>query len=191
MKDDKSCIHEDAPSAEEEARKAAAESEGVDAVDLPISLDAPSTGMSTSSSTGVEEQLAKQRDPGLFPPPLQDTAAEAVSSSIDRTKSRPSKPQSMSKTGSTENVAPAKKKPRLVAEPPTSLPTDPNLHPDRTWSCPTCTLINEPLSLACDVCGGPKPRDESRGWWCDVCLEFGNVHDRWMCQSCGSIKRRG
>jgi len=190
IKDDKSCVH-DGKSAEEEARKAEMESEGVDAKDLPGADGEEARETNVIGQSGAEETtLANQRDPGRFPPPLSDTAKEAVRHVEPKpprtTEARPASTTRAATRPTSQQ--PQLKKRRLAPSPP---PQPTLINADGTWNCPTCTLINPSGALACDACGGPQPRDESRGWWCDVCLEFGNAHDRWMCQSCGSIKRKG
>jgi DNA-dependent metalloprotease WSS1 len=72
------------------------------------------------------------------------------------------------------------------------------------WTCPTCTLINEPLVLQCDACLGARPREPqahstpaaapapapgaTAGWTCGVCGEQGMEHTFWTCRFCGSVK---
>jgi len=72
------------------------------------------------------------------------------------------------------------------------------------WTCPTCTLINQPLSLQCDACLGARPREprppstsatapepapaETAGWTCGVCGEGDMEHTFWTCRFCGSVK---
>lgn len=36
--------------------------------------------------------------------------------------------------------------------------TSPSMLTVKTWICPTCTLINEPVHLACEICGGERPQ---------------------------------
>lgn len=221
-------MHVGSDTADEEARKAAAESEGVDARDLPgtalpvpvvqqatfsapeiqdattqgsqesrgkagsashpieideepepvedIKLSRAAGGTSGASNTSRKAHLASSRPAESFPPALIDTAREAGPSA-----------------GTTLNALPRPKQDptqrRRVSPVATTRKTSPTASP--TWSCPVCTLINSDSVKRCDACSAPQPRDDARGWWCDVCLEFGNAHDRWMCLSCGSIKRVG
>ncbi|GMH05802.1 hypothetical protein Nepgr_007642 [Nepenthes gracilis] len=40
------------------------------------------------------------------------------------------------------------------------------------WQCETCTLLNPPLALVCEICSNPKPRDASlkyKIWSCKFC----------------------
>jgi hypothetical protein len=63
--------------------------------------------------------------------------------------------------------------------------------PPRTygeWSCPICTLINNPLSLQCNACGSSKLVDPALGWTCLGCGEPGNQVEWWTCKECGRMK---
>jgi hypothetical protein len=178
------------------------ESEGIDAKDLPAPNDEEERQVDVIGGYGGEEKsLAGQRDPGKFPPSLADTAKEAVRRVETNGENQPGlneeRPRAVGSAATRPTSRPQAKKPRLapIASPAPPPPPPPPLNrvfnADGTWNCPTCTLINSSDALTCDACAEPRPRDESKGWWCDVCLEFGNTHDRWMCQSCGSIKRKG
>jgi len=56
---------------------------------------------------------------------------------------------------------------------------------DLEWPCPTCTLLNKPLSLQCSACLSDRP---SIGWTCITCGEIGMPHQFWTCRFCGSLK---
>ncbi|KAI9451391.1 WLM-domain-containing protein [Russula earlei] len=67
------------------------------------------------------------------------------------------------------------------------------------WTCPTCTLVNQPAALRCDACLGERPwpvpaqtvtpaATDPAGWTCDVCGERGMEHTFWTCRFCGSVK---
>lgn len=66
----------------------------------------------------------------------------------------------------------------------------PYLHADGTWTCPTCTLNNTALATRCEACDGLKPIDESVGWRCEFCYEYGSEHGFWMCRNCGAIRKQ-
>ncbi|KAI0304263.1 WLM domain-containing protein [Multifurca ochricompacta] len=64
-----------------------------------------------------------------------------------------------------------------------------------SWTCPTCTLINNPFALQCDACRAARPLPQqapssaaSTGWTCGVCGEEGIEHKFWTCRFCGSVK---
>jgi len=70
------------------------------------------------------------------------------------------------------------------ARPNTSLP--PKISPE--WSCPMCTLLNQPQTLRCDACLAERPPDLSAGWTCMTCGEEDIPHDFWTCRFCGAVK---
>lgn len=58
------------------------------------------------------------------------------------------------------------------------------------WSCPTCTYLNTPISLQCEVCLWQKPvkLGHEKGWTCLFCGEKGLDDAFWSCRSCGWVK---
>jgi len=69
--------------------------------------------------------------------------------------------------------------------------------PESPWTCPTCTLINQPLALQCDASLAPRPSQTqtettepvpTAGWTCSVCREQGMEDTFWTCRFCGSVK---
>lgn len=65
------------------------------------------------------------------------------------------------------------------------------------WTCPTCTLINQPTAVQCDACQAMRPPQPDAqvtrpaapaGWTCGVCSEEGMEHNLWICRFCGSVK---
>jgi len=69
--------------------------------------------------------------------------------------------------------------------PPIKKTTRPTAGSESPWTCPTCTLINQPLAQQCDACLAPRPSQTqtqttdpvpTAGWTCRVCGEHGMGH---------------
>jgi hypothetical protein len=56
------------------------------------------------------------------------------------------------------------------------------------WSCPMCTLLNQPQTLQCEVCFAERPPDPIAGWTCMTCGESEMPPNIWSCQFCGAVK---
>ncbi|EGN93180.1 hypothetical protein SERLA73DRAFT_190082 [Serpula lacrymans var. lacrymans S7.3] len=56
------------------------------------------------------------------------------------------------------------------------------------WTCPSCTLENDPFALQCDACLSERPHEPSHGWTCVICREEDIPHEFWSCRFCGNIK---
>lgn len=121
----------------------------------------------------------------VFPPALADTEALArrvPPSTVSADKTIKATPSSAPKRATVnENRDQAARRPPLP---------NPDLRADGTWSCPTCTLDNPASVNRCEACEGLKPIDESVGWRCQFCFEYGSEHGFWMCRNCGAIRRQ-
>jgi DNA-dependent metalloprotease WSS1 len=63
------------------------------------------------------------------------------------------------------------------------------------WSCSTCTYLNAPLSLQCEICLAQKSvsmgdEGHEKGWACLFCGEKGMDDIFWTCRSCGWVKTK-
>ncbi|KAF9785709.1 WLM domain-containing protein [Thelephora terrestris] len=145
--------------AQREAEKAAKESVQSNATDLTLDL-------SDEEIQIIEKTSAASAGPSRLTPSsrLEPTAQTSNWNSRPVDVPRPSTPNS-----------------QITAGP---VRPDPMAPP---WTCETCTLINQPLALACDACLSPPPRDQTGGW---VCLDCGaeTQHEFWMCSLCGGIR---
>lgn len=199
--DDKSCSH-DSASALREAEKAAQQSTGHDAVDLTLDEEMPSTGAGSgegdiidliSDDEGDAAGSGSVRKGRVFPPALAATEAVAAEKvpkrSADPGKTEKTQPVVRSNNKSPTTVHTQGPKPTTQKQKPPS--TQSYLHTDGTWSCPTCTLDNPAHADRCLACDGLKPIDESVGWRCDFCYQYGSEHGFWMCRNCGAIRKRG
>ena len=81
--------------------------------------------------------------------------------------------------------------------PPIKKANRPTAGSESPWTCPTCTLINQPLAQQCDACLARRPSQTqmqtadpvpTAGWTCRVCGEQGMEHTFWTCRFCGSVK---
>ena len=68
---------------------------------------------------------------------------------------------------------------------------------ESTWTCTSCTLINQAFARQCDACLAMRPLQPDAqvtgpaapaGWTCGVCGEEGMEHTFWTCRFCGSVK---
>jgi hypothetical protein len=199
--DDKSCSH-DSPSALREAEKAAQQSTGHDAVDLTLDEEMPSTAAAGGEGDIIDlisDDEGEGAVPGIvgkgkvFPPALAETEAAA-------TGRQPKPSADLRNAEKTQTAVPLNhknpttdqtKSPKPVAQKQKPPSHQTYLHADGTWSCPTCTLDNPAHADRCLACDGLKPIDESVGWRCDFCYQYGSEHGFWMCRNCGAIRKRG
>lgn len=128
-----------------------------------------------------EDASAGAGKSAVFPPALADTKASArriPPSAVFSKNGNATPPSATSRAASNSN-------PRKA-----SSSTNTYLHPDGSWSCPTCTLNNSATATRCEACDGLKPIDESVGWRCDFCYQYGSEHGFWMCRNCGAIRKQ-
>jgi len=107
-----------------------------------------------------------------------------------------------------------------IISPPT-VPVNPILEPEPEfveWTCATCTYVNHPQRVTCEICFSNKPpragavsarpaasrppipktaprqnfgleqNVEQETWDCLVCGERGMPYDFWTCRFCGQVK---
>ncbi|KAI9631827.1 WLM domain-containing protein [Dioszegia hungarica] len=175
IRDDKACSAEGSKAVEEEVRKAAEESVGIDAIDLTgeDGDDAgPFTPISTSTST-----------PSSIGPIRPTHRSGTIASSSSSTSASTSKPPTSRKQPPSSSI-PGPSKP--IRQPPLPAHEQPT-----EWSCPTCTLLNPLHHLSCDACATERPPHVKTGWFCGVCGEGPVSWDRWSCEGCGVVRTFG
>ncbi|KAF8204422.1 WLM domain-containing protein [Mycena galopus ATCC 62051] len=156
-RDEKSCGSGEL--AQQEADKAAKESETHNAIDLTLDSD------DDSDVIVVEAGPSK-----LAIPQSKKTAAS--------TAARP--PPAVKPTAGTLKSKGIRARPAATAPPAKKARSE--------WTCRTCTLINSAMVLQCDACLAERPPDESIGWACYACGETGMPQDFWTCSACGTVK---
>lgn len=179
-------------------RRAQAESEGMDADDMPDST----RGVGIQQSTIPSSSSAVLPTPSV-PNELKDPAGG----------SGPSKP----------NGGPSRKSIKPTPTPQSRVSREPvtrtstakaeviDLTEDDEWSCPTCTLLNLVSSQTCEACNSPRPGQRSTshssstipittsrsnglevdGWFCDFCGAGPREMSFWSCGVCGSVRKWG
>ncbi|GHJ84331.1 hypothetical protein NliqN6_0733 [Naganishia liquefaciens] len=208
--DDKACSH-DSPSALHEAEKAAQQSTGHDAIDLTLEEEGPSAAtaaeITVSGRSGGEvidlevsdDEPERSGDTtsipirGVIPPALAETEAVAVIRSARRStdSQTPANRQSLTPSNDRGTIQTRPRDSDSIALKSKPSSKKAYLRADGTWSCPTCTLNNPAHAGRCQACEGLKPIDESVGWRCEFCWEYGSEHGFWMCRNCGAIRKRG
>ncbi|KZV93751.1 WLM-domain-containing protein [Exidia glandulosa HHB12029] len=161
-RDSKACASGE--EAEAEAKHAADHSIVVDVIDLTEDDEPILAAPRPASSGPVRSDRKRPPEPGPSSRPASAPRAD------DRV--RPS-------AASSSRSAPQRQQKRETST-------------DAQWPCPSCTLLNAPLALQCDLCLTTRPMSSSSvqdaGWVCVSCGEGGNHHEFWTCRFCGTMR---
>lgn len=175
MRDDKQCNHSEG--AMEAVKQAAEESVGVDAADLPLPV-AIDLSINAEAGSSRSRSRTKSESPGFEvvavkkAKPISAVKPASVNSDIRRT--------------------PATFRAPAIGKTPAKTASDrPTVFKDGSWPCPACTLTNDPSAKRCAACDEPRPKDLTKGWYCDVCGDGPREFGYWMCLGCGSIRKTG
>lgn len=192
MRDDKSCKTQDhgqSKEVQDEVRKAQEESVGVDAIDL--------TGDSDDEVQVVDVQLKVKLEPKALDATETTSPSQPIQPPNLRAQQLPQKAKAAGSTVRKTHTSAPYPPPRQPAPAPKSpRPEEPLLTlPSGEWSCPTCTLLNGPRSLACEACTTPKPRPtqskKGNSWWCEFCGAGPRDMEFWSCLECGWVRKWG
>lgn len=188
----------DSREAEEEARKAQAESQStrIDVEDLTASSPETS-GASTPPPAEHSEQSAERPKPPSRAP--SNKSKRALSSDDDDiieidAKDYEGTTSSRSKASKTERISLAKAASVLPSKAsPKPMNAPPNPTAGSQWACPTCTLLNPVRATTCDACTTPRPQQmvTKDGWFCDFCGCGPREMTYWTCGECGSMRTWG
>ncbi|EKC97956.1 zinc ion binding protein [Trichosporon asahii var. asahii CBS 8904] len=202
LRDDKSC-KVDNKEAEEEARKAQAESQStrIDVEDLTAA--SPET---SGASTPPSAQLSEPAERRPAPPSRassskskralssdDDDIIEIDAKDFEGTKGTGTS-SARSKASKTERISLAKAALVLPSKPsPKPATAPPNPRGRSEWACPTCTLLNPIRATTCDACTTPRPQQMATndGWFCDFCGYGPRDMTYWTCGECGSMRTWG
>lgn len=187
--------------AEEEARKAQAESQStrIDVEDLTASspeTSGASTPPPPEQSEQSEQSAERPKPPSRAP---SNKSKRALSSDDDDiieidAKEYEGTTSSRSKASKTEKISLAKAAsvlPSKASPKPVNAPPNPTA--GSQWACPTCTLLNPVRATTCDACTTPRPQQTvtKDGWFCDFCGCGPREMTYWTCGECGSMRTWG
>jgi hypothetical protein len=167
--------------AQEEADKAARDSHHSNAIDLTEDFDL--------------EEFDFSEDLIILDDNLSGSTSPSASRPADPQPSSHRKQPLRSQSAVTQRTPPSVNVLTKPRPPPFNNTSKPLA--ESPWTCSSCTLINQPLSLQCDACltmRPPRPdaqvtgRGTAAGWTCGVCGEEGMEHHFWICRFCGAVK---
>jgi hypothetical protein len=210
MRDDKACGSVDSAghrSAEEEVKKAQAESVGVNAIDLAELSGSTSDTLNTATEAA---SLDDDDDIVVLETVSRASNSKAKAISTMAGSSKAPKPNEVLSTGAASKPGPSNpRKPvnslpapvpisnRLGPVAPSGSSTQTLVLPSGEWQCPTCTLLNLPHISRCDACTTPRPveaagrRHGADGWMCDFCGHGPIAMGFWSCSECGWVRKWG
>lgn len=182
----------DSKEAEEEARKAQAESQETRIAVEDLTASSPET--SGASTPPIEQSESRPNPPSRAP---SNRSKRALSSDDDDdiieidAKDFEGTTSARSKASKTERISLAKAAPSKPSPKPATAAANP---PARSqWACPTCTLLNPVRMTTCDACTTPRPQQmvTGDGWFCDFCGCGPREMTYWTCGECGSMRTWG
>jgi hypothetical protein len=172
--------------AQQESDKAARDSHHSNAADLPGDVDLGDFDFGDDLIILDDERLAQA---GSTHPHASRSATTSSQPPLHADQ------PSGSRSGASQRRPPGVNVLTKPRPPPVKKATKPSA--GSTWSCPTCTLINQPSALQCEACLAVRPDQThaqtpgpivTEGWTCSVCGEQGMEHTFWTCRFCGSVK---
>lgn len=232
MHDEKACAHDE--EAGVEAAKAARDGSRHNVADLPhvnhddiIVIDSDSDSdvelLSVSSNNAAASDSKTEPAPAPKSSKQQNIAnssSNASTSKLPPARPRsvlaqpPSQPTSTSTDPTAPNTLPSTSAPRTTTRPiaPPPVVPEPETEPEFVeWPCDTCTYVNHPQRVTCEMCFTKRPgqasvpaptaavkRDNTSlsipvsqdpdAWDCAACGERGMPGSFWTCRFCGHVK---